>query len=68
MGKDSMGPGDQRRTPQNASPRMGDTHAQPKLAADAALSAIGYEAADPSLLPAEWAEVLQLDVPARHLR
>lgn len=42
--------------------------AQDPAAADAALSAIGYEAADPSLLAPLWAEELQAGPLQRRLR
>jgi len=67
MVNDSRGPSEQRRAPPPSTPSVAND-AQSAPATDAALSAIGYEAADPSLQSAYWAETLQADTSARNLR
>jgi hypothetical protein len=67
MVNDSRAPGEQRRAPASSRPSV-ENDAQSAPATDAALSAIGYEAADPSLQSAYWAEILQADTSTRNLR
>jgi hypothetical protein len=66
MGKDSKGPGEQRRVAPITPSSTND--APTATTSDAAMSAIGYEAADPSLQSAYWGEALQADTSTRNLR
>lgn len=65
MGTESMAMNDDARGGGVAAPA---TTAEPAAAADAALSAIGYEAADPTLLSPFWGEDLQAGPLQRRLR
>lgn len=66
MGSDAMN--DDAHGRMAATPAAIDAVQDPAAAADAALSAIGYEAADPSLLAPFWAEDLQAGPLQRRLR
>ena len=68
MGTEGMAMNDDTRGLGAATPATIEGPAESLAAADAAMSAIGYEAADPSLLAPFWGEDLQAGPLQRRLR